>query len=117
MGAVAIAVLGTAKQIECLADTVESANALGLVVQAYVAQYQVVRVLAVASHGHQPLVVLWLAGWFCEDNPLILGCFYAQGNLQLLAAHVAGTLRDIRIVEVRVLGGHALQIVLRLAIP
>ena len=32
VGAVAIAVLGTAKQIECLADTVESANALGLVV-------------------------------------------------------------------------------------
>ena len=96
--AVAITVLGTAKQIECLADAVEAANALGLVVQTYVSQNQMVRVLAVACHGGQPLVVLRLAGRLGEDNPLILSRLYAQRNLQLLAAHIAGTLRDIRIV-------------------
>ena len=99
-----------------MADAVEAANALGLVVQTYVSQNQMVRVLAVACHGGQPLVVLRLAGRLGEDNPLILGCFYAQGNLQLLAAHVARTLWNICIIKMRILCGSALQEVDGLAV-
>ena len=57
-----------------------------------------VRLLAVAGHRIEPLVVGWGAGRFGEDDPLILGSLHAQCNLQLLSAHIAGALRNICII-------------------
>ena len=113
---ITIGVLSTAKEIESLANALEAANTLGLFIEAYISQYQVVRLLTVACHGHQPLVVLWLARWLGHQNPFILGSLYTEGDLELLAAHVARTLWNICIIKMRILCGSALQEVDGLAV-
>ena len=89
VGAVGIGMLGTAEQIECPVNALETADALGFIIKSYVAQNQVGGGAELLGHSGKPLVAFRSASWFCQNNPLVFGCFHTQSNLQLFAAHVA----------------------------
>ena len=89
VGAVSTGMLGTAEQIECPVNALETADALGFIIKSYVAQNQMGGGAELLGHSGKPLVAFRSASWFCQNNPLVFGCFYTQGNLQLLTAHVA----------------------------
>ena len=76
VGAVGIGMLGTAEQIECPVNALETADALGFIIKSYVAQNQMGGGAELLGHSGKPLVAFRSASWFCQNNPLVFGCFH-----------------------------------------
>ena len=120
---VAASTEGEAEQAQLLLQRVEHIAAVCEAAATFVvavAKYHICGVGEMACEAGKPLAACGVAVGLGEYHPLLLGCFYAEHQGQLLVAEVADAVRGEGGVEVRVALAEVLQqlfgVVLRIVV-